>query len=100
MRVGSNERYEKITAALEGARPWDRVVVTEGIYREAVSIDRPVEMIGLGDFRKVVIESSSDNVISVQAAGIHIEPGGAAPLWVGPTVGTAMVLMVASIYKT
>jgi F-box protein 11 len=67
LRVGSNERYEKITAALEGARPWDRVVVSEGIYREAVSIDRPVEMIGLGDFRKVVIESSSDNVISVQA---------------------------------
>jgi parallel beta-helix repeat protein len=67
LRVGANEQYSTITAALNAARPWDRVVVAEGIYPEAVSIDRPVEIIGLGDGRTVVIESSADNVISVQA---------------------------------
>jgi TIR domain len=67
LRVGSNERYPTIASALKAARPWDRVLLTDGIYREAVSIERPVEVIGLGDVRNVVIESSSDNVISVQA---------------------------------
>jgi len=67
LRVGPNEQYSTIRAALDAARVWDRVVVTEGIYREAVSIDRPVEIIGLGDRRNVVIEASSDNVITVQA---------------------------------
>jgi F-box protein 11 len=68
LRVGTNEHYTTITAALDAARAWDRVVVTPGIYSEAISIDRPVEIVGLGDScSDVVIESSSDNVISVQA---------------------------------
>ena len=68
LRVGANEQYKTITAALDAARAWDRVAVTPGIYSEAISIDRPVEIVGLGDScSDVIIESSSDNVISVQA---------------------------------
>jgi len=67
LRVGSREEYRTIGTAVEAARRWDRVLVTEGTYREAITIDRPVEIVRLGDVSKIVVESSSDNVISVQA---------------------------------
>ena len=67
LRVGVDEPYTTIASALDAARPWDRVVLTEGIYREALAINRPVEIVGLGDSRKIVIESDSDNVMTVQA---------------------------------
>jgi parallel beta-helix repeat protein len=67
LRVGATERYPTITAALDAAKPWDRVILTHGVYSEAITIDQPVEIVGEGDCRNIVIESSSDNVISVQA---------------------------------
>jgi parallel beta-helix repeat protein len=67
LRVGATEQYKTIMAALDAAKSWDRVVITEGTYREAIAIDRPVEIVGEGNSRNIVIEWASDNTISVQA---------------------------------
>jgi F-box protein 11 len=59
--------FTNLTDALVSANPGDRIVVRPGLYREAVVIDKVVEIIGDGDLGTVVIEATGKNVIQFKA---------------------------------
>jgi hypothetical protein len=49
--------HTTVTAALQAAQPGDRILVRPGLYCEALTIDKPVEIIGDGVADEVVIVS-------------------------------------------
>src|SRR5206468_4082229 len=57
-----------IMAALQLAGQDDRLLIQEGIYRESIIFEKPLELIGLGDREKIIIESNDENVILSGAA--------------------------------
>src|SRR5205085_1227379 len=62
-----NGEYHTIMEAVRNAKPWDRVLVKEGVYRCAVAIERPVEIVGIGDRDKIVLEVDDQNSILFRA---------------------------------
>ena len=56
-----------LTAALDAARPGDRILVRPGLYRESVVIEKPVEIIGDGVCSEIVIEASDKVTILFRA---------------------------------
>jgi parallel beta-helix repeat protein len=58
-------QYKSITEALQVASPGTRIMVKAGVYKEALRIDKPVEIIGAGQLEEIVIEA--------QAAGDIVE---------------------------
>ncbi|MFA7242276.1 MAG: right-handed parallel beta-helix repeat-containing protein [Sulfuricellaceae bacterium] len=53
--------HATVAAALQAAQPGDRILVRPGLYREALIIDKPVEIIGDGAAGEVVIVSEIEN---------------------------------------
>ena len=58
--------FSTITAAVEAARPGDRILVRPGLYREGLVIDKTLEIIGEGKRDDVVIEAKGKNVLMFQ----------------------------------
>ena len=56
--------YRTITAAINAANPGDRVVVLPGTYEEAIVIDKPLEIIGMGRREEIVVQASGKNTVS------------------------------------
>ncbi|HMG73621.1 MAG TPA: right-handed parallel beta-helix repeat-containing protein [Pyrinomonadaceae bacterium] len=56
--------YRTITEAIKAADPGDRVVVLPGIYEEGIIIDKPLEIIGMGNRDKIVVQATGANTIS------------------------------------
>jgi len=56
-----------LTEALQAANPGDRIVVRPGLYREGITIDKVVEIIGDGEPGEVVVEASGKDVILFRA---------------------------------
>jgi F-box protein 11 len=50
--------HTTVIEALKAARPGDRILVRPGLYKEAIIIDKPVEIVGDGELGEVVIEAS------------------------------------------
>jgi F-box protein 11 len=59
--------HPTLTAALAAAKPGDRILMRPGLYREGVTIDKPVEIIGDGELGEVVIEAKGENVVRFKA---------------------------------
>ncbi len=55
--------HATLTEALQAASPGDRILVRPGQYKEGVVIDKPVEIVGDGDYRNIVFEASESSVI-------------------------------------
>ena len=53
------------------------ITVKPGIYREALVIDREVEIVGEGDRAQVVVEATDTDAITVTADRAVVEPDGA-----------------------
>ena len=64
----NNPECNTVMAAVRMAGTDYRVLVKEGIYRESVVIDKPIEIVGQGDRKKVIIESTNRNAILFEAA--------------------------------
>jgi parallel beta-helix repeat protein len=60
--------HATITAALQAARPGDRIMVRPGLYRESLVIDKPIEIIGEGELGDVIIEGVEGNAIRFQTS--------------------------------
>ena len=58
--------FSAITAAIEAAKPGDRVLVRPGLYREGFVVDKPLEIIGDGNRDDVVIEAKGKDVLMFQ----------------------------------
>ena len=56
-----------ISGALEGAGPGTRIFVRPGVYREVLSIEKPVEIIGEGPAPEVILEGTG-TLLRVRAA--------------------------------
>ena len=56
-------QYKTISAAIEKAKPGTRILVRPGIYYEGLVIDKPLEIVGDGQSKDIVIESADSNCI-------------------------------------
>ena len=94
---GGKGQCMSVRVALRQAEPGTRILVLPGVYREALLVDKAVEILGQGEPGEVVIESAKGPCFSLQAPGIRLgnlqlltlagEPGpalevGAGPAWV------------------
>ena len=69
--VGSNKQYKTITSALEQMRDGDICVVSEGVYRESIEINRSnITLVGQGS----VVISGCDVVRSLQPCKVNGMP--------------------------
>jgi parallel beta-helix repeat protein len=51
--------YPSIAAALQSARPHARILVKPGIYSEQLLIEKPVQIIGMGPYQKIIIQCNT-----------------------------------------
>ena len=68
-RVGGPGGYQSVGAALEAASPGDTVVVTPGIYRENLVINKPLTLLGEG--RPHILGSGQGDVVLVLADDVE-----------------------------
>jgi parallel beta-helix repeat protein len=59
--------HSTLTAALEAAKPGDRILVHPGLYKEGIIITKAVEIIGDGEPGEVVIEAMGTDVVLFRA---------------------------------
>ena len=55
--------HATIAAALQAAKPGDRILIHPGLYREGLVLDKPLELVGDGAAGDVVIEATGIDVI-------------------------------------
>ena len=55
--------YVTVTEAIETANPGDRILVHPGLYPEGLVIEKPLEIIGVGDPGDVVVQAVGKNVL-------------------------------------
>lgn len=55
--------YTTITKAIESAEPGTRILIRPGLYKEALVLDKPLELIGDGERDDIVIETMESSVI-------------------------------------
>lgn len=58
--------YKTISEAIKNAQPNTRIRVRPGVYKESIVIDKPVEIIGKGSVKDIVIESIESSCILMQ----------------------------------
>ena len=63
--------HSTIAKAIKAAQPGDRIEVQPGVYKEAIVIDKPLEIVGQGPMAKIVI-SSSVNVVNMSTSSAAI----------------------------
>ena len=54
---------QTISAAIKKAKAGDRILVKPGVYQEDLVIDKPLEIIGDGDVKDIVVESTNADCI-------------------------------------
>lgn len=66
--------HRTIRDALNAASPNDRILIRRGVYNEALSIDKPIELVGDGNRHEVVIEHNVlAKVVLVSAKGVRLK---------------------------
>ena len=70
LKVGPDEPFSTVGAALLAAAPGDRIEVTGGVYREALLVDVPVDLVGLDE--PEIAGSGEGNVVRVVADDVTI----------------------------
>lgn len=65
--------FTVIQAAIDAADPWDRIVVREGTYREALRLSKQLEIVGEGDRERILVTNDNDHVLLCDAPIARIE---------------------------
>jgi F-box protein 11 len=60
--------FASIGAAIRAARPGDRILIRPGLYEEALTLDKPLELIGQGSAEEIIIEASGQHTLCFQAS--------------------------------
>jgi hypothetical protein len=58
--------YRTISEAMKAAKDGAKILVKEGVYREGLMINKPVEILGDGETSEIILEYSDGNCISMQ----------------------------------
>lgn len=58
--------FNHISDAIELSKPGDRILIQPGNYSETLFISKPLEIIGVGDRRKIIINSSMTTTIFIE----------------------------------
>lgn len=61
--------YVTVGDALAAAEPGDRLLIRPGTYRESLTVDKRIEIVGQGDRDGVVIETTNDPVVQFMGVG-------------------------------
>lgn len=56
--------HTTINEAIMAARPGDRILVKPGLFEEEMTVDKPLEILGDGDLRDIVIRAASKSALS------------------------------------
>lgn len=64
--------YQTISAAIEAAEAGSRIIVREGTYREAVTLSKPLEVIGEGDRERILVVTNVGNALHCNASMARI----------------------------
>jgi F-box protein 11 len=92
--VGAGHRgaHASVSAAIKAARPGDQVLVWPGTYTDALVIDKPLEISGVGRREDIVIRVRDNHAVTLKASGGRIanltirQAGGERTWWNGVTV--------------
>ncbi len=60
--------FASVSAAIKAARPGDRILVRPGLYRESLTIDKPLELIGDGPLEDIEIRASDAHTLVFRAS--------------------------------
>jgi parallel beta-helix repeat protein len=58
--------YRTVSEAMKAAKEGAKILVKEGVYREGLVINKPVEIIGDGETSEIILEYSDGHCISMQ----------------------------------
>jgi F-box protein 11 len=59
-------QHTSISEAIGAASPGTRILIRPGVYREHLTIDKPLELIGDGKTEDIVLSNSNDDVVDFQ----------------------------------
>jgi len=59
-------QHTSISEAIAAAAPGNRILIRPGIYREHLTVDKPLELVGDGKIEEIVLTDSDHNVVSFQ----------------------------------
>jgi len=70
--VSPNETaaFSKISDAIAAARPWQRITVLPGMYREHINLETPVTIVGKGRRSEIILISNSGPCITAGCSGL------------------------------
>ena len=60
--------FATVTAAIQAAKPGDRILVRPGLYEEQLLMDKPLEIIGDGPVEDIEIRGRTASVLTFQAS--------------------------------
>jgi F-box protein 11 len=58
--IGQGGDFASVSAAIEAAKPGDRILVRPGLYEEALVVDKPLEIIGDGPVKDIEIRANGE----------------------------------------
>ncbi len=61
-------KYTSVAAAIQGEMAGTRILVRKGVYNEALLIDKPIEIVGDGDVREIILQIGGAHVIRFTAS--------------------------------
>jgi F-box protein 11 len=64
--------YQSLSGAIAQAKPGIRIRVKPGLYRESLVLDKPVEIVGDGPVKDIVIESAGADCLLIKSDGVLI----------------------------
>jgi parallel beta-helix repeat protein len=59
--------YVSVRAAIEAAKPGDRILIRPGLYEESLVVDKPLEIIGDGSVEDIEIRGRDSHVLEFRA---------------------------------
>jgi len=80
--------FATVSAAIEAAKPGDRILVRPGLYEEGLVVDKPLEILGDGPVSDIEIRARDTNVLRFQAnigrvANLTLRQAGGKGEWYG-----------------
>lgn len=64
--------FRSIAEAVRNAEPGSTILVSPGVYRESITIDKPLELVGVGPIEEIRIFGKDEPCLSISASNVKI----------------------------